>query len=94
MFPQFCIGAIAPIFLERIIRLIKKKEDSVGEDTASSFDMTLTVGFLLIVIAASYGRGDVLAENVGDSGNRVMLQIVPLVVMTLSHRFLKIAANK
>ena len=94
MFPHFCIGAIALIILEYIIGMIRKKEVSGKEDTASSFDMTLTVGFLLIVIAASYGRGDVLAENVGDSGNRVMLQIVPLAVMTLSHRFLTIAAKE
>ena len=56
----------------------------------SGFGITLAVGFLLIVIGASFGRGDLLSEDVGDSGNRVLLQIVPLVVMAFSELFLNV----
>lgn len=60
----------------------------------NAYNITLTVGFLLIVIAASFGRGDVLYENVGDSGNRVLLQIVPLVVITLGELFLGLVGDE
>ena len=64
----------------------KKKSGLPG--SSNLFNITMVVGFLLIVLAASYGRGDVLSEDVGDSGNRVLLQIVPLLVMMYAELFL------
>ena len=80
MLPYFVIGIIVLLLAEYLIRRIKGERWPAVDN---AYNITLTVGFLLIVIAASFGRGDVLYENVGDSGNRVLLQITPLVVMTL-----------
>ncbi len=83
MFAFFSAFLIVFIIAEYLIRTIKK-HGKKGSDSVLSFSTMLTVGFVLIVIIASYGRGDILAENVGDSGNRVLLQTVPLAVMTIS----------
>ncbi|MCR5733804.1 MAG: hypothetical protein K6G22_04270, partial [Lachnospiraceae bacterium] len=39
--------------------------------------------YLLLTLAVSFARENTLQEGVGDSGNRVLLQIVPLVVFAL-----------
>ena len=83
MFAHFALFVIVSVIAEYLIRAIKK-HGTKQPDSILSFSTMLTVGFILIVLIASYGRGDVLAENVGDSGNRVLLQIVPLAVMTLA----------
>lgn len=64
------------------------RKDHTTMDPANYFNITLLIGYFLITIAASYGRGDVLDEAVGDSGNRVLLQIVPIVVMTFGELFM------
>ena len=91
MFPYFVTGMIVLLIIEYIIRMIRSQVRHNGDN---AYNITLTVGFLLIVIAASFGRGDVLYENVGDSGNRVLLQIVPLVVMTLGELFLGLMGDE
>lgn len=85
MFPYFVIGMILLIV---VCHLKDRKKRSATLNVANLCDISMVVGFLLIVLAASYGRGDVLSEDVGDSGNRVLLQITPLVVMTISQLFL------
>ncbi len=90
MFPYFVIGTVFLLVAEYIIRRIKGEVWRIGDN---AYNITLTVGFLLIVLAASFGRGDVLYENVGDSGNRVLLQITPLVVMTLGELFFDLFAK-
>ena len=84
MLPYFVIAMTALLVAEYVIAKIKKEGAFVRPDP---FTLTLVVGFILMVIAASYGRGDVLAEEVGDSGNRVLLQVVPLVVMLFGDLF-------
>ena len=43
----------------------------------------VTVGYALMSVALLWARGSELNENVGDSGNRVFLQIAPLVIFLL-----------
>lgn len=86
MFPYFVMCAAAFLAIEYGISYFGYKEKIMP----SGFGITLAVGFLLIVIGASFGRGDLLSEDVGDSGNRVLLQIVPLVVMAFSELFLNV----
>lgn len=81
MLPYFVITLTVFLVIEYLIRY---KKNGAGIDRANDFNITLLAGFVLMTIAASFGRGDVLAEAVGDSGNRVLLQIVPLVVITFS----------
>ncbi len=88
MFPYFVITTL--ILIAAVYAVSHLKGRKIEKIIPEAYDITLTVGFLLIVIAASYGRGDILAENVGDSGNRVLLQIVPLIVLTLSSKLISL----
>ena len=45
--------------------------------------------YVFTVFLVAFGRGDELRKGVGDSGNRVMLTVVPLVVFAVALRFLK-----
>ena len=81
MMPYFVITMGILLIMEYALAA---KRGKIGAGRSNGFNITLTVGFLLITIAASYGRGDALSGYVGDSGNRVLLQIVPLVVLMYS----------
>ncbi len=76
--PHFAIAMFVLLIAEYLIRFRKNK---TTPGTSDRFNMTIVAGFILITIAASYGRGDALSGYVGDSGNRVLLQVVPLVVL-------------
>lgn len=91
MFPYFVISMTVILAVEYTIA--RKKQGPVTDDL-DRFGMVLTVGFLLLTFIASFGRGDVMGENIGDSGNRVMLQIVPLVVMTYAGLFMRLVRNE
>ncbi|MCR5591726.1 MAG: hypothetical protein K6F73_09370, partial [Lachnospiraceae bacterium] len=90
LLPYFAISSAVIIVAEFVIRRIRTDERITVSDT---FSITLTVGFILMVLAASFGRGDVLAEDLGDSGNRVMLQVVPLVIMMFAELFFDLLEN-
>ena len=85
MLPYFVISMTAVLAVEFFVSRGKRK---TAADDFDSFNIVLTVGFLLVAVIASFGRGDVMQQYIGDSGNRVMLQIVPLVVMTYSSLFM------
>lgn len=44
------------------------------------------VGFALLAVAACFARGDELRVDLYDSGNRVMLQIVPFIIFAFGYR--------
>lgn len=87
MLPYFVVAMTAFLIAQHFIT--KASKEGMTE-AVNMYDITLTAGFVLIVLAASFGRGDVLAEEVGDSGNRVLLQVVPLVAMTYGTLFLRL----
>lgn len=87
MMPYFVIAMTLLLAAEYVIRRVRKEKSEVK--AYDPFTMTLAVGFVLIVLAASYGRGDVLSEVVGDSGNRVLLQIVPVVTLLYGEMFVR-----
>ncbi len=78
MLPYYVI-ATTVVFAAEYALIPGEKRGSSQKSNA--FNIVLTIGFVLIVLAAAFGRGDVLMEDVGDSGNRVFLQITPLIVM-------------
>ncbi len=47
------------------------------------------IGFVLMVIALCFARGGDLRESFADSGNRVLLQVVPFVLFAFSYRFIE-----
>lgn len=48
---------------------------------------SLMVSYVLGVLIVSFGRGDALRKGVGDSGNRVMLTAVPIIVFAIVIRY-------
>lgn len=46
------------------------------------FDIS-TISYIMIAVLVGWARGDVLTESFGDSGNRVLIQIVPLMLFAL-----------
>ena len=57
----------------------------VGEDLKKkiNFPVLFTMGYVLFTIALCWARDGTLRDGIGDSGNRVLLQIVPFVIYTL-----------
>ena len=68
---------------------VQSSEVSIDESKAGNDFSRLTfwlfsaLGFVLITLAVSFARGDEMYVDTGDSGNRVLLQIVPLLVFSL-----------
>ncbi len=69
-----------PAFVIAMLLLLPKKGVSFG------YHDLLWTGYLLITLAVCWARDGILREGVGDSGNRVLLQIVPLIVFALTLR--------
>lgn len=76
--PYFVIAMGVLLAVEYAILYFRRR---ISLDDSERFNITLVAGFILLTLAASYGRGDALSGYVGDSGNRVLLQVVPLVVL-------------
>ncbi len=91
MMPYYVIAMTALLVVEYGIRRIKK---GAGIDGSNTFNITMLLGYVLLVIAASFGRGDILAEAVGDSGNRVLLQVVPIAVITYGELFIGLLSDR
>lgn len=47
------------------------------------YDELVLVGYILLTVAVSFARGGGLRYGIGDSGNRVMLQVIPFAFYTL-----------
>ena len=76
-------GYIAAMFvLVLVLRAIVRREFSL------SFYDSLMISYALAVVIASFGRGFALRVGVGDSGNRVLLTAVPLVVFGIIMRLM------
>lgn len=43
-----------------------------------AYEDLILIGFVFILLTASYARGGGLRYGIGDSGNRVMMQVIPL----------------
>ena len=45
------------------------------------------ISYVLCVLLVAFGRGAELRKGIGDSGNRVMLTAVPLIVFAMTLRW-------
>lgn len=73
-----CLEAIDNRFsLQRLAELTR------ADSNILAYWIFNTIGFLLVTLAVSFARGDNLNVDTGDSGNRVLLQIAPIVLITL-----------
>ena len=97
IFPYAGFGAILIIivwelFIEnagyvRIKQLLDVKNSPTG------FWLMSAMCFLLLSLAVSFARGDNLDVATGDSGNRVLLQIAPIVLMMFVAWFSELAVR-
>ena len=62
----------------------------IYKDRVISFFDVLMIGYIMIAVCAAWGRGDHLRVGTGDSGNRVMLTAVPLIVFAMALRMGKV----
>ncbi|NLG03690.1 MAG: hypothetical protein GX567_07695 [Clostridia bacterium] len=58
------------------------------------YEELIVWGYILVTIAVSYARGGGLRCGIGDSGNRVMLQIIPFLVYALTCKTIRILSNQ
>ena len=91
MLPYLVLSSVIIITVCDIEAVLHKEGKLlVAGDFELSFYTLLTIGFLLVTLAVSFMRGDALMAEIGDSGNRVLLQITPLLLYTLMLYFIKI----
>ena len=74
VFPVFVLSALAVTLCCQI---------SDGKKPYISYMDFVSISYILITLGVSFARGDPLQENVGDSGNRVLLQIVPILMFAV-----------
>lgn len=85
MLPQLLVGSIVVLIAGTVIK------PGRAEDLSSEiYFTTLTVGFVLVTVAVSFMRGDALDVQVGDSGNRVMMQAAPFMIYTVTLYFIRL----
>lgn len=93
--PHLTIAFIIIIVVSAVIkktkghRLVTRKDELNSGIEANyvipenGYYLLVTAGFFLVAVASAWARGDTMYQQVGDSANRVMLQIVPLVIFTV-----------
>ena len=63
---------------------VKKAKEYFGKlDMNVVYWLFNTIAFVLVTIAVSFERGDNLNIDTGDSGNRVLLQVAPLIIFSI-----------
>ena len=69
------------VFLLLVVKAVLNRERYL------LFFDSLMISYVLGVLLVAFGRGDALRKGVGDSGNRVMLTAVPVIVFSLVLRY-------
>ncbi len=74
---------VFPVFVASALAVTVCCQISDGKKPAISYMDFISISYILITLGVSFARGDPLQENVGDSGNRVLLQIVPVLMFAV-----------
>lgn len=95
--PYLIAGAVVIIAWWELVLNKNSRIQAEGNDNTklsgkkqARFWLFTTIGFLLVAFAVSFARGDAMYVSTGDSGNRVLLQITPLVIMLFEVWFMKL----
>lgn len=80
LFPMYIIGVYVLLFIVKF----KKEEKGVG---MTYWDMCF-ICYLLATLAVCFAREDALRESIGDSGNRVLMQVSLLAFYALADRLI------
>lgn len=81
-------------YIAGVIVLILVIKTCMNREWYLGFFDSLMISYVLGVLLVAFGRGDALRKGVGDSGNRVMLTAVPLIVFALVLRFFPFKEEK
>ena len=70
---------------------IQQKHSQAGKEQTGKlqdigYEELLSLGYILFTLAVSFARGGGLRRGIGDSGNRVMLQVIPFLIYALACR--------
>lgn len=65
-----------------------------GNTGRTSYPDFFCMGYILLTIAVCWARGGSLRVGIGDSGNRIMMQIAPFVVYALAMHVIKWYSSK
>lgn len=57
------------------------------------YENLFLLGYILFTVAVSFARGGGLRRGIGDSGNRVMLQVIPFLIYALTCRIIDVVAG-
>lgn len=94
MLPHLTMAAlivVAFLYVEaKLSKRIVKTADGCVAISITKYMSVLALGFAFVTVAVSYMRGDPLNVQVGDSGNRVLLQIAPLLIFAIVCIFVKV----
>ncbi|MDD3412673.1 MAG: hypothetical protein PHY47_01625 [Lachnospiraceae bacterium] len=63
-------------------------------DKKMSYSDLFCIGYILFTIAVCWARSGTLRIGIGDSGNRVMMQIIPFVVFTIVEKITELIYKK
>ncbi len=81
IFAYFIVSVLLLLLGDYLLTLFRNKEKVTWGDplSFSGFFDFISIGFVLVTLMVSWARDSVMLQEVGDSGNRVLLQIVPVV---------------
>ena len=98
MLPYISIGAVVIILVWELfidnIGAVRFRQLMDVKSYPASFWFMSSLTFLLVCLAVSFARGDNLDVATGDSGNRVLLQIAPIVVMMFVSWFIELCLRQ
>lgn len=69
------------------------KEDHLAGDHDIKYENLVFIGYILFTLAVSFARGGGLRRGIGDSGNRVMLQVVPFLIFALICKVIEVVGK-
>ncbi|MDO5573159.1 MAG: hypothetical protein Q4G60_04175 [bacterium] len=81
-------------FVEKTYK-IKQLDDQCHEQKMHDiqYENLFLLGYILFTVAVSFARGGGLRRGIGDSGNRVMLQVIPFLIYALTCRVIHVTAG-
>ena len=81
-------------FIEKTQK-IKESDNQCHEQKIHDiqYENLFLLGYILFTVVVSFARGGGLRRGIGDSGNRVMLQVIPFLIYALICRVIDVAAG-
>lgn len=76
-----------------VIVLLILFSDYLRFNKMPEFPLVFTIGFVLFTVAVCWARDGTLRVGIGDSGNRVLMQVIPFIIYSLAQHVIEILAS-